>query len=83
METKLQQRLEELKREYASGQEVATELNKKQSALHDTLMGISGAMQVLEELLQEQESKESSSPVAEAVGSDSAPEGCARIAQAG
>lgn len=48
MEMKRQQRLEELRREYAAGQEVMAEVNEKQAAPPDALMRISGAMQVLE-----------------------------------
>ena len=82
METKLQQRLEELKREYATGQEVMVELDKKQTALHDTLMRISGAVQVLEELLQEESGRGGESAVADSDSGHSSPQSSVRIAEA-
>ena len=47
------QRLEKLKAEFASGQQMLTELEAKQANLKTTLLRISGAIQVLEELLAE------------------------------
>ena len=51
MRDELETRLAALRAEYASGQEVAAELQKKQEELRATLLRISGAIQVLEELL--------------------------------
>jgi len=51
MREALEQRLADLKAEFESGQQVSAELKKKQDDLHATLLRISGAIQVLEELL--------------------------------
>ena len=52
MQATIETRLKELREEYASGQKVMAELQNRQADLHQTLMRISGAIQVLEELLQ-------------------------------
>ncbi|WP_448573735.1 hypothetical protein [Trichothermofontia sp.] len=51
MKEQLQERLQALKSEYESGQRLLSELELKQANLRDTLLRISGAIQVLEELL--------------------------------
>lgn len=51
MKNTLQQRLQSLKTEYSAGQTMLSELETKQANLRDTLLRISGAIQVLEELL--------------------------------
>ena len=51
MHDQLRQRLQELKTEYAAGQGMLAELAAKQANLESTLLRISGAIQVLEELL--------------------------------
>lgn len=56
MREKLENRLTELKKEYESGQKMMLELETKQQNLRDTLLRISGAIQILEEELSEQES---------------------------
>ncbi|MBW4493630.1 MAG: hypothetical protein KME26_11205 [Oscillatoria princeps RMCB-10] len=48
---RLQQRLESLKAEYQAGQKMLAELETKQANLRETLLRISGAIQVLEEEL--------------------------------
>jgi predicted nuclease with TOPRIM domain len=48
---RLEQRLIELKNEFESGQKMLAELDAKQAALRETLLRISGAIQVLEEEL--------------------------------
>ncbi|MGB2926635.1 MAG: hypothetical protein WBB82_15150 [Limnothrix sp.] len=53
MKEKLQKRLTELKQEYESGQKMMVELETKQNNLRDTLLRISGAIQILEEELSE------------------------------
>ena len=53
MKQQLEQRLQTLKDEFSSGQKVMAELENKQTDLHHTLLRIGGAIQVLEELLQE------------------------------
>ena len=60
MRDKLQQRLKDLKTEYESGQKVLTELEAKQANVRDTLLRISGAIQVLEEELANAETEASS-----------------------
>ena len=51
MHEQLTQRLQQLKAEYESGQKMLAELEQKQRTLRDTLLRISGAIQVLEEEL--------------------------------
>lgn len=55
MQEKLQQRLNSLKSEYEAGQKMMVELDTKQATLRDTLLRISGAIQVLEEALSDNE----------------------------
>ena len=49
MKEQLEKRLTELKAEFASGQKVMADLEAKQANLRDTLLRISGAIQILEE----------------------------------
>jgi predicted nuclease with TOPRIM domain len=49
MKEQLENRLAELKSEFEAGQKMMTELESKQSNLRDTLLRISGAIQILEE----------------------------------
>ncbi len=51
MKERLEQRLQELKAEYESGQQMLADLESRQAELRATLMRISGAIQVLEEEL--------------------------------
>lgn len=51
MKEQLERRLSELKTEYESGQKMLADLEAKQADLHQTLLRISGAIQVLEEML--------------------------------
>ena len=51
MKEQLEQRLTELKAECAAGQKMLADLQAQQANLQQTLLRISGAMQVLEELL--------------------------------
>lgn len=53
MKEKLQQRLQDLKTEFEDGQKILAELEAKQANLRETLLRISGAIQVLEEMLSE------------------------------
>ena len=55
----MEQRLNELKAEFEKGQQHLQNLDQQRAELRDTLLRISGAIQVLEELLK-QESKERS-----------------------
>lgn len=51
----IQSRLQQLRTEYQSGQQMLQELREKQANLEQTLLRIAGAIQVLEELLAEGE----------------------------
>ncbi len=51
----MEKRLKELKRELELGQKQVTLLDQKRSELRDTLLRISGAIQVLEELLTQEQ----------------------------
>ena len=51
MRERLESRLAELKAEFEAGQKMLAELEAKQANLRDTLLRISGAVQVLEEEL--------------------------------
>jgi predicted nuclease with TOPRIM domain len=51
MRTHIQARLEELKKEFESGQARLRELDNQQALLRETLLRISGAIQVLNEVL--------------------------------
>ncbi len=58
MQEQLQVRLEVLKNEFETGQARLRELERQQSILRETLLRISGAIQVLEELLADSEPEE-------------------------
>ncbi|WP_079432560.1 hypothetical protein [Zoogloea sp. LCSB751] len=51
MKNHLEARLHELRDEYEAGTQVLSDLQKKQDELRSTLLRISGAIQVLEEVL--------------------------------
>ena len=53
MTEQIKTRMESLRAEYRTGQEMLAELEGRQAGLKMTLTRISGAIQVLEELLQE------------------------------
>ncbi len=52
MKRQLEQRLKELRDQFESGQNMLLDLENKQVNLRDTLLRISGAIQVLEELIE-------------------------------
>lgn len=52
MKEQFEKRLEELKAEFESGRKVLTELEMKEANLRETLLRISGAIQVIEEELE-------------------------------
>ena len=64
MKERLQQRLEELKAEFAKGQKRLNELENETSQIRNTLIRISGAIQVLEEELGEDGHRDISPDVA-------------------
>jgi hypothetical protein len=51
MKIQLEQRLKELKNEFQAGQKMLVELQAKEANLRETLLRITGAIQVLEEEL--------------------------------
>ena len=53
MHDQLERRLAQLKREFETGQARLRDLSQQQAHLQETLLRISGAIQVLEELLDE------------------------------
>lgn len=55
----LEQRLQSLKAEFEAGQKMLADLEAKQASVQNTLLRISGAIQVLEEVLAESSSVES------------------------
>lgn len=63
MKEKMEQRLTELKNEYESGLKVLADLETKQASVKQTLLRISGAIQVLEELLDQNQELIESPPV--------------------
>lgn len=52
MKEKIQERLQTLQVEFETGQKMLAELEAKQADLRETLLRISGAIQVLQECLQ-------------------------------
>lgn len=51
MRTQLEERIKQLKEEFATGEKMLADLENKQVNLRNTLLRISGAIQVLEEEL--------------------------------
>jgi hypothetical protein len=51
MREKMEQRQKELKAEFESGQKMLVDLEARQTSIRETLLRISGAIQVLEETL--------------------------------
>ena len=51
MKVQLEERLQQLRQEFESGQRILADHEAKQAELRQTLLRISGAIQVLEELL--------------------------------
>jgi hypothetical protein len=62
MRTKLTSRIEQLKTEFQTGQAKLQDLDIQQSRLRETLLRISGAIQVLEEMLQSAKPDEEPAP---------------------
>lgn len=66
MREQIKKRIESLRAEYRSGQEMLAELEAREAGLKLTLTRISGAIQVLEELLQNNNPAEAAQPAANA-----------------
>jgi predicted nuclease with TOPRIM domain len=62
MQEQIQSRIEVLKSEFETGQVKLRELEMQQSRLRETLLRISGAIQVLEEMLQSAKADDTSPP---------------------
>jgi hypothetical protein len=62
MREQLEQRLNQLKAEFEAGQKMLAELEAKQAQVRETLLRISGAIQVLEEELAKADVQESDTP---------------------
>ena len=58
MRQQLEQRLTALKAEYEAGQKMLADLEAQQANLRNTLLRISGAIQVLEEMLAAQQEED-------------------------
>jgi predicted nuclease with TOPRIM domain len=58
MKEQIKERIEQLKAEYESGQKMLADLETQESNLRTTMLRISGAIQVLEELLAKAEEEE-------------------------
>ncbi|MBD1823539.1 hypothetical protein H6F51_13710 [Cyanobacteria bacterium FACHB-DQ100] len=59
MREKMEQRLQQLRNEYETGQKMLVDLEAKQVNLRETLLRIDGAIQVLEEVLETDSTLES------------------------
>ncbi|MEB3282328.1 MAG: hypothetical protein VKK42_25755 [Lyngbya sp.] len=62
MKQQLEQRLQELKAEFTSGQKLLADLEVKQANVRETLLRIQGAIQVLEEELAKVDQDNTESP---------------------
>jgi predicted nuclease with TOPRIM domain len=63
MQEQLQKRLEELKKEFESGQARLRELETEQAYIRETMLRISGAIQVLEEALGQEAKPDQAAPL--------------------
>ncbi|MEB3294553.1 MAG: hypothetical protein VKJ24_15460 [Synechococcales bacterium] len=63
MKAQLEQRLTDLKQEFESGEKMLQELDIKRTNLQQTLLRISGAIQVLEEILASDPESSNDSPL--------------------
>ena len=54
MQEQLEKRLKELRSEFEAGQKMLADFDAKRASLQETLLRISGAIQVLEELLKQE-----------------------------
>ncbi|NEP73685.1 MAG: hypothetical protein F6K25_15945 [Okeania sp. SIO2G4] len=58
MKDKIEKRIASLKAEFESGKKTLSDLEAKQTNIRETLLRISGAIQILEELLAESQTPE-------------------------
>lgn len=65
MREQLEERLNQLKAEFEEGQKLLADLEARQANLKTTMLRISGAIQVLEELLAEVETRTSADSTTE------------------
>jgi ATP/maltotriose-dependent transcriptional regulator MalT len=65
-EGKMEERLDELRSEYQRGLRELALLDQRRDELHRTLLRISGAIQVLEELLEQAQQSNADPPIASA-----------------
>jgi chromosome segregation ATPase len=72
MREQLQRRVEELKKEFNTGRARLAELEQQQTTVQQTLLRISGAIQVLEEELKAGQAQDST-PIGNAIGADFPP----------
>lgn len=71
MKQQLEQRLQSLKAEFEAGQKMLADIEAKQANLRETLLRISGAIQVLEEVLnQASETTDNGSQIPETVSAE-------------
>jgi len=61
MREQLQQRLAELKKDFTEGQSRLQEMEAQQALMRDTLLRISGAIQVIEEMLRDEQTEQADS----------------------
>jgi prefoldin subunit 5 len=60
----LHHRLQQLQQEYQKGQQKLQELDQERKALYETMLRISGAMQVIRELIENANGQEAPAPEA-------------------
>jgi len=70
MKEKLEKRLAELKVEFESGKKVMAEYDAKQADLRDTLLRISGAIQILEEEISKENETDDTNSLPETVNAE-------------
>jgi predicted nuclease with TOPRIM domain len=63
MKEQIQRRLEELKKEYETGQARLRELETETAYVRETMLRISGAIQVIQEMLDDSNEQEKGEPV--------------------
>ena len=70
MKEKLEKRLAKLKAEFESGKKVMAEYEAKQADLRDTLLRISGAIQILEEEIPKENETDDTNSLPETVNAE-------------